>query len=106
MAVDVIAGRRAQKDGGTCQIGRLSPAASGDALQDRAVALRIVAKGGCVVRGHVTRSDGVHVNPLGGPFIRKRPGELHDSTFASAYAGTRIPPWKERTEAIFKIFPP
>src|SRR6266702_8881256 len=77
MAMYVVAGRGTKKDCRTCKIGGLSPAAGGYALQDRAVAHGIVAKRGRVVGGHVTRRDGVHVNPLGSPFIRKCAGKLH-----------------------------
>src|ERR1700690_1566030 len=82
MAVNVVARRRAQKDGGSCQIGWLAPAAGGNTFEDLAIADRVVLKSGGVVRGHVAGSDGVYVYSLRGPFVRQRLGELPQSPFS------------------------
>ena len=76
-------GGRAKEDRRTRDIGRLARATAGNAFQNLAAANRIISKRDGIFRSHVTRCDGIDVDPFGGPLIRKGFGQLCDATFAS-----------------------
>jgi len=87
--VDVITGWGTEEDRGSCEIGGVAPAAGGNAVEYCAVARGVVAQGGGVVRGHVAGGDGVHVDSLGGPFIRECPGQLDHASFRRGICGNQ-----------------
>ena len=77
-AVDVLRRRRREEDGGAGDVGRLAPAAGGDALEDRAAAVGVGAQGLGVVGLDVARRDGVDVDALRRPLVREQPGQPGD----------------------------
>src|SRR5271155_2774274 len=78
VSVHIIAGGGAQKKRGAGDVLRFAPARRGNSLENLPTARRVVAQGRGVVRGHISRRDGVHVDPFGGPFIRKGFRQLRD----------------------------
>src|SRR5437660_2605984 len=87
MAVNVIARRGAKKYRRSCEIIRITPAARGNPLENLPVANRVIAECGGVVRGHVPRRNRVHVDPLGGPFVRKRFRQLRNAALGCSVSG-------------------
>src|SRR5581483_8241241 len=86
VTVQVIAGGRGEKYDGTVKIAGLAPATGGNAAEDFLQAHRIGAQRGGVVRRHVPRRDGVHVDALARPLVGERLGELSDRAFARRIA--------------------
>src|SRR5260370_19143818 len=69
MAVNVIARRGTKKYCRTRKVLRITPAAGGDSLENLAAANGGAAERGRVVRCHITRSNCIHVDPFGRPFV-------------------------------------
>src|SRR3989441_12114388 len=87
VAVNIVARRGAEKDSRAGQIAGLAPPADGDALENLAAALRVVAQRRRIVRGHIARRDGVDVDALGCPLVRERLGELRHASFGRGVSG-------------------
>jgi hypothetical protein len=86
-AGDVIAGRRAEVEGGAGDVFGLAPACGGDALEDLAVAGLVGPEGLGVGSGEVAGCDGVDLDAFGGPLVGERLGELSDAAFAGGVGG-------------------
>src|SRR5215510_3604560 len=87
VAVDIVCGPAGQEDGGPHQIGGLTPAGSGDVLDDTAV-------GGGIAPGRlgdrcleVSRRDGIDLNVVGRQFVAVGLGEAHDSSLGRGVGG-------------------
>src|SRR6266851_7786701 len=78
MPVYVIASRRTQENRRPANIPRLSPASRRNSLQNLPAARRIVPQRRRIVRRHVPRSNGVHIDSLTRPFVRQRSRQLRD----------------------------
>jgi hypothetical protein len=81
-AGDVIAGGRAEIEGGACEILGLAPACCWDAVEDLAIAGLVGLESFGVGGGEVAGGDGVDLDSLGGPLVGESLGELCDSAFA------------------------
>src|SRR5712692_9086003 len=79
MPVYVIASRRTQENRRPANIPRLSPASRRNALQNLPAARCIVPQRRRIVRRHVPRGNGVHIDPLARPLICQRSRQLRDS---------------------------
>jgi hypothetical protein len=81
VAVEVVAGRGGKKDGSAGEVFRLAPAAGGNALQNLAGALGIIAQRLGVVGIHIAGRDGVHVDAFRGPLVGEGFGKLTHTAF-------------------------
>lgn len=81
VAVDVVGGAGGEEDGGAGDVFGLAPAGGGNALEDLAGTLGIIAQGLSVVGIHIAGGDGVDVDALGSPLIGEGFGELADAAF-------------------------
>ena len=82
-AVDVLRGGRGEEDGGAGDVVGLAPAAGGDAVEDRLVAVGVGAQGLGVVGLDVAGRDGVDVDALRRPLVGER-----------AWSGRRRRAWR------------
>src|SRR5579863_9518609 len=89
MAVDIITGSGAEEDRCSREIGGVTPAACGNALEDLAAAGRIIPQGGGVVCSHIAGGDGIDVDSLGGPLVRESPGQLDHAPFRRSICGNQ-----------------
>src|SRR5215467_10493868 len=87
MAVDIICGPAGQENGGPHQVGGLTPASSGDVLDDTAISLRIGA-GRFRDRGpEVSGRDGIDLDIVGRQLVTVRLGEAHKSGLGGGIGG-------------------
>src|SRR5271163_195181 len=68
-AGDVVAGGRAEVEGGACEVFGLAPAGGGDAVEDLAVASLVGLKDFGVGGGEVAGGDGVDLDSSGRPLV-------------------------------------
>src|SRR5258708_2274850 len=80
MPVYVIASRRTKENRCSANVSRFSPPPRRNSLQNLPAARRIVPQRRRIVRRHVPRSNGVHIDSLTRPFVRHRPLQLRHSS--------------------------
>src|SRR6516225_6641228 len=81
VTVNVVGRRRTQKNDSSRKIIRLTPSSAGYAVENLAAAYGIASQGRGIVGFHVPRSDRIHVDALGSPFVGKGFGELGHASF-------------------------
>src|ERR1700730_572898 len=96
MAVHVVASRGTQKYGRACDVVRLAPTASWNALENLPTADRIVAQGGRVVGSHVAGRNRIYVDTLDRPLVRQGLCELCNATFGCSVRRHEDPPLKRQ----------
>ena len=105
--MDVVRGGRGEEDGGAGDVGGLAPAAGGDAVEDRLVAVGVGAQGLGVVGLDVARRDGVDVDAASPPTRwRGAWSGRRRRAWRRCRTGTRMPPWKASSEAMLTMAPP
>ena len=86
-AGDVVTCGGAKVESGAGQVLWLSPASSRDAFKDLAIAGFVGLQSFCVTSGEVARGNGVDLDALGCPLVRKGFGKLGHSAFACGVGG-------------------
>src|SRR6266852_4273999 len=94
--VYVIASRRTQENRRPANIPRLSPASRRNALQNLPAARCIVPQRRRIVRRHVPRGNGVHIDPLARPLICQRSRQLRDSALRRRIRRNQNAPLKRK----------
>src|SRR5260370_16418147 len=105
MAVNVIARRGTKKYCCTRKVLRIAPAAGGDPLENLAAANGVAAERGRVVRCHITRSNRIHVDPFGRPFVRECFCELGDAALGRGVGGHKDTALKRKNRGNVYDFP-
>src|SRR5260370_1826851 len=105
MAVNVIARRGTKKYCRTRKALRITPAAGGDALENLAAANGVAAERSGVVRCHITRSNCIHVDPFGRPFVRECFRELGDAALGRGVGGHKDTALKRKNRGNVYDFP-
>src|SRR5216684_1067792 len=94
--VYVIASRRTQENRCSANVSRFSPPPRRDSLQNLPAARRIASQRRRIVRRHVPRSNGIHVDSLASPFVRQRSRQLRDSALRRRIRRNQNSPLKRK----------
>src|ERR1700676_4288346 len=96
MPMHIIASRRRQKYRGPANVPGLSPPPRRYPLQNLPVTPLIVPQRRRIVRRHIPRRNGVHVDLLRRPFVRQRPRQLRNSPFSRRIRRNQNPALKRK----------